>query len=111
MDTGHTPLVVLLYAVLLGSWGYTRLFVFPFHLIHGSAVVLPESNPEVLALFRDPMNVMLGMLQLLHVYWYTLFLVMGYVLLTKGKHEDIQQQCATDEAEEASDSGRKSKQE
>jgi hypothetical protein len=41
--------------------------------------------------FLHPINAMLCMLQLLHIYWYVLFLFMGYMLLKTGKQEDIQQ--------------------
>lgn len=93
MDTGHTPLVVVLYLVLLASWAYTRLYVFPFHLLHSTLATLPVTHPEVPSIFRDPMNAMMGMLVFLHVYWYVLFLAMGYNLVVKGVQEDIQQQC------------------
>lgn len=93
VDTGNTPLVVVLYFVLLVSWAYTRLYVFPFHLLQSTLVTLPVTHPEVPAVFRHPMNAMMVMLVLLHVYWYALFLAMGYNLVAKGVQEDIQQQC------------------
>ncbi|RLN70962.1 hypothetical protein BBJ28_00020114 [Nothophytophthora sp. Chile5] len=93
VDSGHTALVVVMYVVLLVSWAYSRLYVFPFHLIYSSAIELPLKHPDILGAFVYPMNVMLCMLEVLHVYWYSLFLVMGYTLLRKGVHEDIQQKC------------------
>lgn len=53
------------------------------------------------------MNAMLCMLVVLHVYWYFLFLVMGYALVNKGVAEDIQHKVEgpedeEEEAEEAS---------
>jgi hypothetical protein len=89
VDTGSTPLVVVMYLVLLVSWAYSRLYVFPDMIYHG-VFILPEVNPSVSMVFLHPMNTMLSMLQLLHVYWYGLFLVMGYTLLKTGKQEDIQ---------------------
>lgn len=103
VDTGKTPLVVLLYFVLLASWAYTRLYVFPAHLLHSTVSVLPVTHPEVPAIFRDPMNAMMGMLVVLHVYWFVLFLAMGYNLVAKGVQEDIQQKCHTNEPAAASD--------
>ncbi|RLN95036.1 hypothetical protein BBJ28_00013440, partial [Nothophytophthora sp. Chile5] len=76
------------------------LYVFPFHLIYNAIYVIPEVNPHVVAIFLYPGNAMLCMLVLLHVYWYCLFLVMGFTLLRKGVHEDIQQKCSDDVVEE-----------
>jgi hypothetical protein len=91
VDTGNTPLAVTVYLGLLAAWGYTRLWVFPRDLIYNTVVVLPQVNPGVSTTFLQPINAMLCMLQLLHIYWYVLFLFMGYLLLKTGKQEDIQQ--------------------
>lgn len=93
VDTGNIPLLVVCYAVLLASWGYTRLYVYPVHLVSHVIFTLPKVHPEVLGVFLYPGIALLGMLQLLHVYWYCLFLVMGYMLAIKGKAEDIQEKC------------------
>lgn len=89
VDMGITPLTVVMYIILLISWAYSRLFVFPDMIYHG-VVILPDVNPSVSMVFLHPMNTMLSMLLLLHVYWYMLFIVMGYTLLKTGKQEDIQ---------------------
>lgn len=94
MDTGNTPLIVVMYFVLLLSWGYTRLYVYPFHLMYNAIFVIPEANPYVVGIFLHPGNALLCMLLVLHVYWYVLFLVMGYTLICKGRAEDIQDKCA-----------------
>ncbi|TYZ67243.1 hypothetical protein PybrP1_010735 [[Pythium] brassicae (nom. inval.)] len=112
VDTGSTLLTVVMYVVLLVSWGYTRLYVFPFELLYNAVVVLPNLSVSAPVLMLHPVNVMLGMLLVLHVYWYGLFLVMGYNLVTKGEKEDIQQKCGADkEAEKAAASGGKAKNE
>lgn len=90
-----------MYIVLLVSWGYTRLYVLPFHLIYDSVVVAPTVNPHVTNSLAYPTYAMLCMLQLLHVYWYVLFLVMGYNLLKKGVQEDIQQESHTEDDRDA----------
>lgn len=90
VDSGNTPLVVFMYLVLLVSWAYTRLFVFPCHLINSTFTALPQEHLNINATFAQPMVVMLCMLMVLHVYWYFLFLVMGYALINKGVAEDIQ---------------------
>ncbi|KAG6623474.1 LAG1 longevity assurance [Phytophthora cinnamomi] len=94
VDTGNTPLIVAMYVVLLVSWGYTRLYVYPFHLIYNAIFVIPEANPHVVGIFLHPGNALLCMLVVLHVYWYGLFLVMGYTLIRKGLAEDIQDKCS-----------------
>lgn len=91
VDTGITPLVVVMYVMLLVMWAYTRLYVLPVELIYNAIASVPKVNPGVSMLFLQPVNAMLCMLQILHVYWYALFLVMGYTLLKTGKQEDIQQ--------------------
>jgi hypothetical protein len=104
VDTGSTPLVAFMYLVLLVSWAYTRLFVFPCHLIYSSMIELPQKHPGTVGAFLHPMNAMLCMLMVLHVYWYFLFLVMGYALVNKGVAEDIQHKIEDpneDDCEEA----------
>lgn len=89
-----------MYLVLLVSWGYTRLYVFPAELIYNAVAVLPNLQTDAPLLMLHSVNVMLTMLLVLHVYWYGLFLVMGYNLVTKGEKEDIQQKCDADTAKE-----------
>ncbi|KAG2782405.1 hypothetical protein PC129_g16638 [Phytophthora cactorum] len=106
VDTGNTPLVVFMYLVLLASWAYTRLFVFPCHLINSTFTALSQEHLNVNTTFAHPMVAMLCMLMVLHVYWYFLFLVMGYALVNKGVAEDIQHKVEDpseedNEAEEA----------
>ncbi|KAG7384403.1 Ceramide synthase 6 [Phytophthora boehmeriae] len=103
VDTGHTPLVVVMYLVLLVSWAYTRLYVFPMHLIYSTMVELPLKHPDYVGAFVHPMVAMLCMLEVLHVYWYSLFIVMGYALVNKGVAEDIQQKLPDPKDVESSD--------
>ena len=69
------------------------MYVYPFHLLYHTTIVIQEVNPHVVGIFLYPGSALLCMLVLLHVYWYVLFLVMGYVLLRKGLVEDIQDKC------------------
>ncbi|RLN61497.1 hypothetical protein BBJ29_009398 [Phytophthora kernoviae] len=103
VDTGHTPLVAVMYLVLLVSWAYTRLYVFPMHLIYSSMIELPLKHPDIVGAFVHPMNAMLCMLEVLHLYWYSLFIVMGYALVHKGVAEDIQQKLQDPSEVEGSD--------
>lgn len=93
MDTGSTFLTLVMYAALLVSWAYTRLYVFPTELIYNAVFVLPKLTPDIPLIMLHPVNLMLTMLLVLHIYWYFLFLVMGYNLIAKGVKEDIQQKC------------------
>lgn len=95
VDTGNTPLIAAMYVLLLASWGYTRLYVYPFYLIYNTIFVIPEANPHVIGIFLHPGSALLSMLFVLHVYWYGLFLVMGHTLIRKGLAEDIQDKCAS----------------
>uniref|UniRef100_A0AAV1TR36 TLC domain-containing protein n=1 Tax=Peronospora matthiolae TaxID=2874970 RepID=A0AAV1TR36_9STRA len=91
VDTGNTPLLLFMYAMLLISWAYTRLFVLPYHLIYPATLFLRQNDSDHVIIYALPMIVTLCFLVVLHIYWYSLFLVMGYTLLKKGVAEDIQQ--------------------
>ncbi|KAI9920038.1 hypothetical protein PsorP6_015364 [Peronosclerospora sorghi] len=91
VDTGCRPLLVLVYGALLVSWAYTRLYVFPYRLVYIGRVTLQEVQPDFNVVYTETMIITLSLLIVLHVYWYFLFLVMGYVLVSKGVAEDIQQ--------------------
>lgn len=101
MDTGSTFLTLVMYAALLVSWAYTRLYVFPTELIYNAVFVLPTLTPDIPLIMLHPVSLMLTMLLVLHVYWYFLFLVMGYNLVAKGVKEDIQQKCVDGTEEKA----------
>lgn len=87
VDTAYKKMTYCLYALLLVAWGVTRLYIYPTVIIR-SAMNDTEQTMQVRCTVA-----MLWVLQGLHVYWYTLFLKMGYQAATKGKTEDIQQQC------------------
>ena len=90
VDTDKTPLITFMYLMLLVSWAYTRLFVLPCHLIYAAIRHLSHNHLDVVVVFVLPMIAMLCILVVLHVYWYFLFIVMGYTLVKKGVAEDIQ---------------------
>lgn len=97
MDAGHLPLTLSVYTSVLVSWAYTRLYVFPYHLIATSVFTLPRANPEVPGIFKDPMNIMLCILVVLHAYWYGLIVAMGAKFLHRGVVEDIIEKCSLPE--------------
>mmetsp|Transcript_132321 Transcript_132321/g.197153 ORF Transcript_132321/g.197153 Transcript_132321/m.197153 type:complete len:337 (+) Transcript_132321:74-1084(+) len=83
VDTDSTGLILTAYGGLLLSWGYFRLYVYPFHVIWSCF----SHGPRLPGLEVFP--VMLVMLLFLHCYWYSLFLHMGYAFYRKGEAEDI----------------------
>jgi len=92
VDTKYTKITLTAYAALLMAWGYTRLYVFPFYVIPASLLPDPESTPASRFVWYTSES-MLWILQCLHIYWYVLFLVMGYRFLLSGKTVDIQQKA------------------
>lgn len=88
VDTKYTKITLTAYAGLLISWGYTRLYVFPFHVI--SATRIPGAEVGFVWVTS---YFMIWLLQCLHIYWYTLFLIMGYRFAISGKTVDIQQKA------------------
>jgi len=99
VDTNYTALTLSIYVTLLASWGYTRLYVFPFFvlrtiMIEGKALIPQEHyNRAGYWCFEW----MLSILQILHVYWYGLFILMGIAFLSTGKTEDIQHKVGTED--------------
>jgi hypothetical protein len=85
VDTRYTYVTLSAYAALLAAWGYTRLYVFPFCVIPHAVV------PGEVTVAWVTGYVMIWTLQALHVYWYALFLIMGYRFAVSGKTVDIQQ--------------------
>ena len=92
VDTKYTALTLSAYAGLLVAWGYTRLYVFPFHVIaHSMIPDSPKSFVWITSYF------MIWTLQMLHIYWYILFLIMGYRFAVSGKTVDIQQKAGAED--------------
>jgi len=86
VDTGYTSIILSVYACLLVSWGYLRLYVLPFYILRSCFVHVPMDAPAT-----NMLRIFLSVLQLLHVYWYILFLYMGLKFATSGKAEDVQE--------------------
>ena len=93
VDTVHTKLTFAIYCGLMATWGYTRLYVYPVHLI--SAVITEPQKvfppDEYCSVCWNVFIFMLCTLQLLHIYWYSLFIVMGKRFIKDGATVDIQQ--------------------
>jgi ceramide synthetase len=89
VDTSNTSLKVGSYILLLLSWGGSRLILFPM-------VIIQLATQEPLELI-DTTNVVVmhffsWVIWCLHVYWYSLFLAMGWTRATTGVEKDIQDQ-------------------
>jgi ceramide synthetase len=93
VDTRYTALTLSCYGALLAAWGYTRLYVFPFFVISKATVPVAEGESASFAWITS--YAMLLVLQGLHIYWYTLFLIMGYRFAISGKTVDIQQKAGS----------------
>lgn len=81
---------------MLITWGYMRLYIFPLYIISvcpdGLTLVSADSGLYALIVY---MICMLCVLQLLHVWWYGLFIGMGYHYIATGTATDMQ--ARTDE--------------
>jgi len=88
VDTKNTILTLILYFLLLLVWGYCRLYVFPVEIIwSGMFETTIPSNTEWVRYF---LLIMLYGLQILHIFWYYLFIQMGLHFLNKGETQDLQ---------------------
>ena len=103
------------YIVCVLSWVYFRLYEFPFRVVRGSLTVpytlllrTPRESYSFLGLEFFPsdlpwhfhLNVMLFALLLLHIYWFHLFLMIGYRILTESAREASRQEYEGDSDEE-----------
>jgi len=94
VDTDYIPVIIPVFFFLLASWGYMRLYMFPFYILRAGFVHIPMDLPAT-----NLLRIFLCVLQCLHVYWYSLFIYMGF-MLAKGKEaEDIQENLYDKNAE------------
>ena len=82
------------FVVLVASWVYWRMFVYPFYVIRSCYADTPASifSPKLQAVHL-PVKVtfilLLSSLAVLHCYWFTLFVRMGYLLAAKYELHDM----------------------
>jgi hypothetical protein len=103
------------YAMCVCSWMYYRLYQFPFRAIYASFVEPlklltkhPRQSVTVLGLEWLPpdlplyteMNALLFLLLMLHIYWFHLFLMIGYRIINEGAREASRQEYEGDSDEE-----------
>jgi len=87
VDTSIKPLILIGYICLLLSWGFCRLFAFPFYIIETGWRGQDIAQTQIEGFYL--LNVLMCVLFCLHCYWYSLFLRMGYVFATRGKAQDM----------------------
>jgi len=77
------------------TWLLTRLIILPFivwrTMIYESWLIFADHYipPMYYNMFQPPFVFLLGFLILLHFFWFTMFIHMGYVLIRKGEHHDF----------------------
>lgn len=92
IDTQLTPLIVVAYASLLSSWGFYRLFAYPYYILSLTMYKLIY-HADLNVDFNDIsgyylMNGLLSILLCLHYYWYSLFLGLGMNYIRRGQMKD-----------------------
>ena len=77
------------------TWVLTRLYILPFivwrSIIYESWLVCADGNvpPMYYNMFQPIFVFLLGFLILLHFFWFTMFIRMGYVLIRRGEAHDL----------------------
>lgn len=80
---------VVFYLVLVATWFYTRLCILPYYIFE---IVTALKFPEPIKHFQHLVHLVicfLMVMQLLHIYWFGIFLQIGFRLVTKGETNDI----------------------
>jgi len=93
VDTNYTRCTLGLYGMLLIVWAVTRLYVFPFYILHTVLFDGVRALPPEFVAGYHCMEAMLYILQCLHIYWYCLFVIMGYQYVKTGQTVDTQQRA------------------
>lgn len=96
VDSSYKALTLFFYVLLLVTWGYCRLWVFPqlVYKVYTSSELLYTrfyDRGHFSAVVHFGFVFFLGVLFLLHIYWYSLFLKMGWSFIKTGKTADSQQ--------------------
>ena len=87
-DTPFHAFTTVMGIGVVTSWAYTRLYLFPFHLIHYAYFY--NSAPEEELYGKHLLAAMLGTLLILHIYWFVLIVKMFFNLAVKKKHVDVE---------------------
>ena len=77
IDVAHSAVTFIIYLLILISWGYTRLYLFPFEIV-GKASLQTFKYAEGRLTPHYFITSMFFILWILNIYWYALLLRMGY---------------------------------
>ena len=77
------------YLVMVAVWAYTRLYILPFYIYKISVELNWPDHLSHFAPLKWLELVFLMVMQLLHIYWFGLFMKIGYRALTKGELKDV----------------------
>lgn len=87
VDTPFDKITLTFYACIMVSFAYTRLYVYPFHLLYNCLWFNTTTKDDIPGFYL--MCVITHVLLLLHIYWYILLAKLGYDFATTGKAKDI----------------------
>eukprot|EP00911_Craspedida_sp_UC1_P000192 UC1_evm1s150 len=93
VDTKWTWLSVAVWGLLVTSWGFARLYVFPLYIIadcYTGGHQAIQGHPGLAPLYFF-MVTLLSTLQVLHMWWYSMFIWMFASYVYSGKTVDTQQ--------------------
>lgn len=86
---------VLCFVTMVLLWFFTRLVILPFVIIRSvlfeSYLLVTASDCHVLYYYgyRIFFYILFGIIQLLHILWFLMFLRMGWLILTKSELHDL----------------------
>jgi hypothetical protein len=108
----------LAYVSAVVSWLYYRMYQYPFRVMHAAfvfsyriAAVVPRLDDGFLELFPtdvpfwQPTNLLLLVLQLLHIYWFYLLFMVGYRILTESTRQASRAEYEGDSDDDGTPSG------
>lgn len=87
VDTKHKYITFVCYVLLMISWVYTRLYVFPFDLIRIGTYHNPVPH-EIYGM--GILGAMAHILVVLHIYWFYLLVKMGIKFIKTSTPSDLQ---------------------
>ena len=93
-STQYNTLSVVIFLVMMFVWGWTRLIVFP-QIIY--KIVCLDDYKGISSLYYIVSTLFLCVLQVMHVYWYYLFVRMLFKFSKDGSTDDIQSQQASNQ--------------
>ncbi|OUM57264.1 hypothetical protein PIROE2DRAFT_48842 [Piromyces sp. E2] len=99
VDTENLKSAIFFYVSLVLSWIWTRLYVFPFQVILQCFTNNIWARPELVGYMI--IAICLVSLLCLHVYWITIFIMIGVKLVVTGEADDMQDAEKTEDFKES----------